>query len=632
MAVFTETIKLEDQVSPAAKAAASEAKVLSGALDSVNKGLVKASALGDIKGFQTLTKQAAALRTSLGQVDEGLLKEVWSAKEADAANAKLAQSQKQATKDQKGMNSVMAEGTAAIETYALAAGAAVAGLVVGFASLVVAGAKFAIAASQAKDQMIQMFDALGEGKISGEQVDNMLDGLSEKIGQTKDSMVPLVQKFAAMGVTSQDALEKMTTAALSAKALVGGAQSGADAFEALSKKIQLASETGQGLKIPIKGLGQLAEMGLTVDDVAKKMGVSAKVLGEQLKGGTADASKFGDAMQTALIEKGAGPLQKMSLGAANLGSLLQQYIGDLFEDMGKDVAPFMAAVKDLFSIFSSKSKPSGEALKSGIGGFFKQVFAAATKVVPLVKHFLLDLIIYGLKAYIAMKPIIGWFEKVAASQGTMDLLVDAFDLLGTAVIAIVGVLGAIIGIVGVMAYGFVQGAVGIYNMVGALFDFLGGITSFLAGAGAALVEWVAGAAGIAGNFIDGLVNGIASGAIKVVGAVKGLATAATGAITSALGIHSPSTVMAGLGVHTSEGFAQGIEGGESDVHGASSGVAGAAVKGAAGAPGSNGADAKGGGSNISVTVLIDGAGKSALEITEEMVSQVFARMALSAGV
>ncbi len=636
MAVFTETIKLEDQVSPAAKAAASEAKVLGSAMASVQAQMVKAEALGGnmSKSYLQLSKQSSALATALGKVDQGLLQESAAAKAADVANGKLAQQSKQSAKDQDGLNSVMADGTGAIEGYALAAGAALVGLVAGFAALVFAGAKFAIASSQAKAQMLSMFDALGEGKITGVQVDDMLDGLSSKLGQTKDTMVPLVKEFASMGITSQDALEKMTTAALSAKALAGGADSGAQAFTALSKKIQLASETGQGLKIPLKGLGSLAEMGLTVDDVARKMGVSAKVLGEQLKGGTADAKKFGDAMQNALIDKGAGPLQKMSLGAANLGAMLQQYIGDMFEDLSADVDPFMAAVKDLFSIFDSKTKPSGEALKAGIGGFFKQVFAAATKVVPLVKHFFLDLVIYGLKAYIAMKPIIGWFEALAAKQATMDVLVTAFNILGGVVAVTVAVLGGILAVIGFIAYGFVYGAVGIYNMAAALTNFIIGIGTFIGGAAVALAGWVAGAATAAYDFVAGLVAGIGNGAGQVVDAVKGLASSATGAFKGALGIHSPSKVMMGLGGHIASGAAEGIEAGSSDVHGAASGMADSAVKGAT--SGGSAPSGGGGGKGATITfesgsILINGAGKDVEGLTEELVSQVFQRMALESG-
>src|SRR5262249_4898417 len=152
---------------------------------------------------------------------------------------------------------------------------------------------------------------------------------------------------------------------------------------------QLAAQTGQGLKIPLKGLGSLAEMGLTVNDIAQQMGISAKALGAQLRAGSADAKKFGDALTDALIKKGAGPLERLSASWENMSKKLSQSFNDMFKDI--DVGPFLEAVKSLFDIFDSKTNPSGAALKAGIGGFFKEVFATATKVVPLVKHFLLDL-------------------------------------------------------------------------------------------------------------------------------------------------------------------------------------------------------------------------------------------------
>jgi hypothetical protein len=81
------------------------------------------------------------------------------------------------------------------------------------------------------------------------------------------------------------------------------------------------------------------------------------------------------------------------------------------------------------------------------------------------------------------------------------------------------------------------------------------------------------------------------------------------------------------------GVVQGLESSEGDVHGAASGVADAAVKGGSSPSESPSRGGKGGGGNtIIVTVTVDGAGKSALEITQEMVAMTFERMALSAGV
>src|SRR5260221_460329 len=119
---------------------------------------------------------------------------------------------------------------------------------------------------------------------------------------TKDSLAPLTASFMAMGISGTDALEKITLAAASARALMTGTgKDGAAAFESLTKKIQVAVQTGHGLKIPAKGLGSLADMGIRVDEVAKLMNVSSEALSAQLKDGSVNAKKFGDALQDALI-------------------------------------------------------------------------------------------------------------------------------------------------------------------------------------------------------------------------------------------------------------------------------------------------------------------------------------------
>lgn len=630
MAVFTEVIKLDDQVSAPAKLSATEMSALAKATSSTQGALAQVSnatkPVGQAMGVVKKSTFDAANAMNVG-------KETISAAFQGIGNA----AKSLAAGDVKGAVQGLTDSVASMAKLldlavpglgeAAAAVIQIAGGLVGItAGLIKSGVEFAIASSQAKTQMLAMFDALGEGKISGEQVDDMLDGLSAKLGVTKDAMVPLVKQFAAMGVTSQAALEQMTTAALSAKALVGGAQAGADAFATLEKKIQTASAAGQGLKIPLKGLGSLADMGLTVDDVAKKMGVSSAKLAQELKAGTANAGKFGDALQKALIEKGAGPLEKMSLGAANLSDMFHQYIGDLFEDMSADVEPFMKAIKDLFGIFDSKSKPSGAALKAGIGAFFHQVFAALTKVVPMVKHFLLDIIIYGLKAYIAIKPIVAKVKEFAASATGAMILGKVMSSLWT-VLKVVGVvILVVVAALAVLWAAMVAVSVVVWTVVGAILDFVAETSE-------ALGKWIMGAVQAASDFIAGLVNGIKNGAAAVIAAVTGVVGGAIDAAKKKLGIASPSKVMMQIGGQTGEGFAGGLDDKASDVHGAASGLATAAVKGAqAPAPAaSSGPSSGGGGTNVEINVQIDGAGKSAEQITEEMISQAWERVALAAG-
>ena len=492
----------------------------------------------------------------------------------------------------------------------------------GFASMTVgliqAGAAFAIESAQSKQQMVSMLGALGQGVISGDQFDEMLTDMSSKLGVTKDAMVPMVRELAAMGITGEDSIRKMTTAALSAKALAGGAESGAQAFMSLAKKIQIASETGQGLKIPAKGLGSLAEMGLNVNDIAGKMGLSAKVLASQLKAGTVNASKFGDALQTALVEKGAGPLSTMSNSMGNLKDMLKQSIGDVFEDI--EIGPFIAQVKSLFAVFATGT-PAGEALKSGIGGFFNKVFKVLADGVPLVKHFFLDMIILGLKAYIALTPMAAKLDEFFISLGGASALTSVFNGLVTVV--------KVLATMALVAFSPLIALV----TVGSAMLVLGGILlNFFGQAMGAVFEFAASAATAAKNFILGLVGGIINGGSMVVDSVKSLASQATNAFKSALGIASPSKVMFAMGGHVAQGAADGIEDNSDSVGGASRGLASAAVGGFTGAPTTSGQSSKSSGATINVSVQIDGAGRSAMEITELMVSSVFERMALGSGI
>ncbi len=679
MAVFTETIKLEDQVSPAAKAAANETRTLTGALDAVNKSLVKAAALGDVGSFQKLTAQAGALKVAIGQVSPELLKEAAAAKAADEANSKAAKgaikdaaeaekAKAQATQKtiahQAKLSNVMASVRDAVGTSvagmrsaftSLASGdvkgavqgvtdsvagmaklldlvvpglgqaaavvVQIAGGLVGItAGLIKSGVEFAISSSEAKQEMLGLFDAMGGGITTGAETEAMIDDLKSKFGVAKDSLVGYTNALHQMGMTNLDEIRDSLLAVSSASALVKG---GDQALLSFMKKIEIAKESGAGLKVATKQLASLGATGANVGDVAAVMGVSVETLTKNLAAGTVDAGKFGDALQEAIINKGKGPLERMAASSANLKKLLSEAWGDLFEDI--DVGPFMQEVKKLFDVFGQGTS-SGQALKAGIGGFFKQVFAVLTKVVPLAKHFLLDMVIYGLKAYLAIKPIVAEVKKFAASaeggamiSAVLSGLWEVLKVVGVALLVVVAAATALWAAMIVVS-------VAVWSAVGA---FLG----FVTGAGDALTGWISSAATAAYDFVAGLVNGIAGGASQVIGAVSGLADSATGAFKSALGIASPSKVMMTLGGHTGAGFAQGLDDTSGDVHGAASGVAGAAVKGAS--SGGEAGGASGGskaGAQISVTVMIDGAGKSAAEITQELVASVFEQYAMAAGV
>ena len=140
--------------------------------------------------------------------------------------------------------------------------------------------------------------------------------------------------------------------------------------------------------------------------------------------------------------------------------------------------------------------------------------------------------------------------------------------------------------------------------------------------------------GAATSWGEGLIRGILSFAGAAAGAAASVAGGIAKAFAGALGIASPSKVMMKMGGYASEGAAVGVEKGADRVEGAGAKLGGAMAGGAAG--GANAGNARGGKGGLSVTfqdgaIRIEGAGRSALEITEEMLTVVLEKLAASQG-
>lgn len=736
MSTFTETIALEDKVSPAASAASRQMSVLSSAIAQTESALTLAAASGNVKKYNALQKDLAGYKSALDQIPPALKEEVSAAQASMAAEAKQQEALKvtqrvlaeqasafkkyeddkkkaqaaawaesdrlnraeqakqqqalesklkaqkehdaavsaarsQALQDTKnamqigketveasiaGMKNAFAalasgdvKGAIAGVTESVASLAkmldlvvpglgqaaatviTIAGGLVGItAGLIKSGIEFTIASVEAKNASIALFDALGQGAIAGDDVDEMLDGLRAKLGVTKETLGQFTTGFLKMGITGKESLEYLTTAAASAEALVKG---GGQAFVDLQEKINAAANSGQKLVIPFKKLtSQLSAMGLNAEDVASAMGMTSKAMTEGLAKGTINASKFSDALSDAASKKGAGPLEALAASSANLGAMLKEYIGDLFEDLKEPVGAFMKQVKSLFGIFESKTTPSGMALKSGIEGAFKGILAAATAVVPYVKHFLLDLVILGLKAYIGLKPLIKWIGEMAEKKPVVDAFWMTLKGLGSAVAAMVAPIAIVIGLVAALSAAFALATGFAASVVGVIMNF--GAQVF-----GTLSKYIAQAMAWGTDFVNGIVQGITSGVGLIVNAVTGLATSAKDAFTKTLGIASPAKAMIGPGRFTAEGVAVGMDQGIGDVEDASSNLAAAASNGftdsAPGVDAPTGTPAaKGSGisvDRIEINVSGGNSAATAMELTEQGLTLALERVALAGG-
>jgi len=636
MPVYEETIDLKGNLSEEAKSAADEMKTLSGAVLATQKAMLKASAINGMmsKEYLVLAKRSSSLEEAQKKIPAGLLAEANAAKvaataetkaveireKAIAESVKLAATQKsqaaQLKKDNKEVFALAKEGYLGVAKAAAAAAAAI-GIVV------LAGVTMAIEASEARAKMVSLFDVLGEGKISGLETVAMMDKLGDSIGQTKAQLAPMVQTFLTLGITGKDQLEGLTRAAASAGAMADG---GAEKFATFFGQVNAAAETGSKLSIPFKKLEkQLAGVGLNIGDLAKQMGISQGALTKGLKAGTIDASKFGDALQSAASDKGAGALAQQGRSLTNVWGKFQENIMRMFESI--DVGPFLDQVKDLFDIFG-QGKASGQALTVGIGGFFKQVFALATKVVPYIKRFLLDVVIYGLKSYIALRPILKWLLDLKNNTAVMFALNVLFKGLKAAVMTVAVALAVVVGFFLLCQVAAVAVATGIWLVIGAFLEVENKVDSIIVGLVTSAIK-------LGTDFVSGLVSGITSGAGAVVNAVKGIADSAKNTFKNVLGIHSPSKVMMELGHYMGQGVAQGVDNSAPQVQASSAGLGKIAASGASSGM-SGGGGGKGGGGGVTINVepgaiVIEGGGKDAANLTEEALALLFERIALMEG-
>lgn len=512
MEILEYGVKLADFMSPAAKQAKDSIDKLSKSLTTAKNDLSRyqaqlsrANALGDIEGhkkYSALVEGARAKTFLLGNELERMPK----------------------------VSATAGEGFEAMATELGAIVGPIGAVVAGVTALtaVLGGisfelAKFGIEASEERDQLVMMFDALGEGPGAGQATLDMLDDLEGSLGQSRAKLSEWTQEFEALGITDLSALRYQLNATGASFAIMG--DKGAQAYTSLTKKVQEAIETHHGLKIADKGLAALATTGANVTDVAAKMGISAAELRNELKAGSADAQAFGDALAEAIIEKGQGPLDNLRNDLGTILTHAHDLTKKLFDDV--DAEPFKAQLADLVSILD-EGEPSAQALKAGITGFLDKVYEIGTEALPAVKHFFLDVEILALESYIALYPTIAAFEDLNDSLGPLGISVHNIDLYFRGFLTDLRIA---VDLIGALLPGMVKiGTLGIVRPKTA-----GELTA------------------------QGLADGMRGAKEKASGAGEDLGGAAEGGLTKKLEEHSPSRVGIRIGGHLGGGVAIGVQ-------------------------------------------------------------------------
>lgn len=546
MADVAFAISLQDQVSPGAKSAAAALGQAEGALRKT--GAAGDTAAGKMAKTGAAAQQAGAKTTDLGKAAKGV-------------TPALGEMQERLKNLGDGLGGLSAAGAATVLGFALIAAAAAAAA----AAVLAYGLKSADAAQHVRAMAVAQTGSIEAGKA-----------LAGTIGQ--------VANATAMGADKVAGFARE----------LGEAKLSSDEMRAA---LEVASGTAR-------------VMGDSAGSAFIKSAIEAKKAGKSVAAFAADAkAKLGPGL--------AMELSRPSVAAERLG----QSIAGLFGDA--DVSGFGAAI-NMVSDALAKGSAVGDALRAVFEALFGGLGANAQSAGSMVTAVLEEMTIWALKTAIFFKPLVkgigaAWDAMMAGGGAatTLNLVKAGVMALGAAFVAAgvmavtalapvaVAVLAATWPVLAigaaVMALGFIWFQWGdtikaaLASAWGAVSSFFSGIpgaisgawsafTGFLSSVGGALAGLGASALEAAGNFIQGLVNGITGGAGMVVDAIKGLASNALGAFKGILGIASPSKVMLQMGGYTAEGFAGGMDAGAAVVESSASTLAAAPIEAAKAAP------------------------------------------------
>ncbi len=145
-----------------------------------------------------------------------------------------------------------------------------------------------------------------------------------------------------------------------------------------------------------------------MSDLDGKLGKTAKTT----KGLTVDAQTFGNALSSALIAKGKGPLEAMGNEIDVLKAKGLETFNHLFD--GIDTKPITDGIKLIISL-GDQGRPSGKMLHEGIKDGLNLVIKALGGMLKEARHIFVQMEIAWVKSGLKMKDV--WFAIRVAALG-----------------------------------------------------------------------------------------------------------------------------------------------------------------------------------------------------------------------
>lgn len=351
---------------------------------------------------------------------------------------------------------------------------------------------------------------------------------------------------------------------------MGRVRASAGEFQAAMDRASDSTNVGRGqLETYARQLARTGLAGESLSSALEAMAIAQQVQGDRgaarFRAQVANARLTGRSVEAVAEAYRArlGPIaRRQMLELGNQTARLRRSLDRIFS--GLRIEGFLSAIDQVASLFS-QTTASGQALKTIVEVLFQPLIDGLATVGPIARRFFQGMILaaqqiamHVLRLAIAFRRTFGGSEILSG----LDAQKIALYAGAAAVVLFVAGLAAAVTVVAAVAY-VLAGLAAVTATFAAPFVLaVAAIAGLVAGARRAYVwfqstDWTALGASIA----DGLVQGLRAGAARVAGAIRGLASEARSALTSALQIRSPSRVFAGLGEQISAGVAVGIDAG-----------------------------------------------------------------------
>lgn len=468
----------------------------------------------------------------------------------------------------------MGEEVGSLAPLYAAAGTAVLAFAAAVGAGVYAGAKLAIDAAEAKQDTLDMLEAmLGSAQAADDTYGRIID-ITDSVAISQARATELARQLSAAGVTNKQQLVDAIQSIGEVESVLGG-----EAGSKIQNVLERAAQTGK-FKLQAKQLvGTGVQVQKLYEEIALRTHKGVAQVKAEVEKGTLDAGVGISALNEVLTQKFGGAAARQFL---DFGSQVQHFkdnVSQLFEDV--DTGPFLDALHQILSVFD-KNTESGRALKEIVTRGFDAIFRAATALAPAVSWVFKEMIILALEAYV-------WVKK---NGETIERLKIAFEILG-AVAAI-----ALAPFIAMVA----AATVGIGLAIGVVYEFLNAIGAV----GQMISDEYNLFVSIGSYLIDGLVQGVKNGAAAVANAVTGIARDALNSFKNVLGIHSPSKVMAQMGGHLTMGLVEGIDRGAPAANDSLMNVVQPAAVERAAASGGGGSTVSASSGGVTVNITING--------------------------